>query len=498
MQNEIKTEYSNEIKIKSIKFNFVMNIILKLSSIIFPLISLPYITRILGTAGNGKVAFATSIISYFSMFAQLGIPTYGIRVCAKCRDNKEKLTKTVQEILTINMISTVFSYIVFIILMLYVPKFHEEPILMIISSATILLNTIAIEWFYQAIEQYKYITIRNLVFKILTLVSLFLFVKHENDYIIYGSLAVISASGSSILNLIHSRKYLFRKKYTDYNFKQHLKPIFNFFLLSVSVSVYTNMDTAMIGFLSNDDEVGIYNIATKIKIVLATMVSALGPVLLPRISYYMEKKELKEVQKLIKKSMHFVLIASISVTVYFIIMATQTIDVLGGEKYYNAIPCMEIIMLTIIPLGLGNVACMQILAPFNREVKTMKSTFVGAIVNLIANFFLIRQFGALGAAIATVIAEYVVAIIQIYYAWDIMGNIVKEISYYKIIIANAFSTIVLIILKNSLQMNEILFLIVTSIIYYLVYISVLALTKDEMVRDFCLIVKNIIFKKNKK
>lgn len=485
MHNNVKKKDDNgNIKIKSIKFNFIMNIILKLSSIIFPLISLPYVTRVLGTVGNGKIAFAVSVISYFSMFAQLGIPTYGIRICARYREDKDKLTKTVQEILVINMISTFLTYAILVGCMLFIPKFQEEPILLIINSLTIILNVLAMEWFYQSIEQYDYITIRNIVFKFLSLIALFLFVKNKEDYILYGALTVISASGSSLLNVIHSKKYLLKKKYSNYNFRQHLKPILNFFLLSVSVSIYTNMDTVMIGFISGDNEVGLYNIATKIKMVLATMVSALGPVLLPRISYYIEKNNLEKVQELIDKSVHIVMIASVSVTLYFIVMATQAIDVLGGEEYYPAISCMQIIMFAIIPLGLGNVASMQILAPFNKEVKTMYSTIIGAVVNLLANLLLINKFGASGAAIATVLAEVIVTIIQVYYAWNIIEEAIKKIPYKTILMAGTISTIILICLKNNLTTNSLITLIITALIYYFIYIFILILCKDKVILEF--------------
>ena len=477
MHIDIKKKKDDEnIKVKSIKFNFIMNIILKLSSIIFPLITLPYVTRVLGTVGNGKVAFAVSVISYFSMFAQLGIPTYGIRICAKYRDDKDKLTKTVQEILVINTVSAIITYAVFAGCMLFIPKFQEEPVLLVINSLTIILNVLAMEWFYQSIEQYDYITVRNIFFKLLSLIALFLFIKNKEDYILYGALSVIASSGSSLLNAIHARKYLLRKKYKNYNFKQHLKPIINFFLLSV-----------------------LYNIATKIKTVLATMVSALGPVLLPRISYYIEKNNMKNVQELINKSVHVVIIASISVTIYFIVMATQTIDVLGGEEYYAAISCMQIIMLTIIPLGIGNVASMQILAPFNKEVKTMYSTVVGAIVNLVVNALLIGRLGAAGAAIGTVLAETAVTIIQVYYSWNIIGKAIRNVPYKTILLSTIVATVILIALKNILQTSSLVTLIITALVYYFIYAFILLLGKDKVVLEFMQMLTNKItsrFNKN--
>ena len=133
-------------KIHSVQFNFVMNVILKLSAVIFPLITFPYISRILGPEGNGKISFATSVVSYFAMFAQLGIPTYGIKICAECRDDREKLSRTVQELLSINLVSMTVSYVMLGVCMLLVPRFREEPVLMGIQSISLLLNTIGMDW----------------------------------------------------------------------------------------------------------------------------------------------------------------------------------------------------------------------------------------------------------------------------------------------------------------------------------------------------------------
>ena len=147
-----------EIKIHSIKYNFIMNAILKMSSFLFPLITFPYISRILGPEGNGKVSFASSVVYYFTVVASLGIPTYGIRICTRYRDDKEKLSRTVHELLMINSVLTVLSYVVLVILTVCVPRLRGDWKLLLVSSVTLVLSSMGVEWFYQAIEQYAYIT----------------------------------------------------------------------------------------------------------------------------------------------------------------------------------------------------------------------------------------------------------------------------------------------------------------------------------------------------
>lgn len=477
---------TGDYKIHSVKFNFVMSMIMRISSYIFPLITLPYITRTLGAAANGKISFATSVITYFSMFAQLGIPSYGIRECARCRDDKEKLTKTVQELLIINSVSVACSYAALAVAMILVPKFHEEPTLLIIQSLTIILNMIGMDWLYQAIEQYQYITARNIGFKALSLVLMFLLIHNPQDYILYNAITVLSASGAYALNFINSRKILAHKTFREqYNFKQHLKPIFVFFSLSVAVSVYTSLDTVMLGFMSTDEEVAFYSLGTKIKMVLATTVSALGPVLLPRITYVLGEGEEDKFRSYIEKSLHFVLLMALPFTVYFTVMAQPVIQVLGGSEYLPATACMQIINFTIIPLGVGNIAASQILTPKRNEIYSMYATIYGAIIDFVLNWFLIPRFGAAGAAAATVVTEWVVAFVQLRHSWDDIKPAFKEIPYLKLLVSNVVSAGLLWLVNGFLPgWNALVILIITAVIYFGVYGIVLLVMKDDLIVDY--------------
>lgn len=485
------------IKIHSVKYNFIMNIILKISAFIFPLITLPYITRTLGAVGNGKVAFASSVITYFSMFAQLGIPTYGIRACAKCRDNQDKLTQTVQELLLINIVAVVIAYLALIVCELSIPKLQEESGLILINSITLILNMVGMEWLYQAIEQYQYITIRNLFFKIVSIVPMFVFVHDPNDYIIYGAISVVSAGGSNVLNLLHSRKFLAHRTFIGkYNLRQHLKPIFVFFALSIAVSIYTSMDTVMLGFMSNDKEVAYYALATKLKMILALTVSALGPVLLPRMTYCLNNGQYCEFKSYIAKSLHFVILASIPSVVYFAIMTPEVIDFLGGAEYQPATICMQVITLAVVPLGIGNVACSQVLTPLGKEILTMYSTICGAVINFIANAILIPKLGAVGAAVATVLAESIVAIIQICFAWNEMREAFAKIQYFKLILINTVIGFFLFFARvELLTVQPIVSLILTCFAFFAFYGCMLLLFKDSLVEEYALpIIRKVIRK----
>lgn len=468
-------------KIHSVKYNFAMNIILKMSSYIFPLITLPYISRVLGAEANGRISFTASIITYFLMFAQLGIPTYGIRECAKCRDNEDKLTKTAQELLMINGISMLIAYALLGISVFCVAKLRKEPILLMIQSMTIFLNVIGMEWLYQAVEQYQYITFRNITFKLISIILMFLWVHNPSDYIIYGGLTVLSGSGSYILNLWNSRKILKHKIYPgQYVFKRHLKPIITFFALSIAVSIYTSMDTVMLGMMSNNKEVAYYAFATKLKMVLATTISAIGPVLLPRIAYCIKSRQIEKFHSYIEKSLYFVSLVAIPIAVYFIVMSPNVVNILGGNEYAPAIKCMQIITLAIVPLGIGNIATAQILTPTGRERFTMYSTICGAIINLIVNAIMIPMWGAKGAALATVIAESIIALVQVRYTWLDMKDAVKNIAWFKIILCNIIALIILLVELNFMTVqNPFIEMIVMAIFYFGSYFFALIIFQDK-------------------
>ena len=336
-----------EIKTKSVKLNMVMNALLSMSSFIFPLITFPYVSRILLPVGTGRVAFATAVVTYFAMFAQLGIPTYGIRLCAKVRDNKEELTRAVHELLFINLFMSAIVYAVFFISLAVVPKFREEHTLLLIIGATILLNALGVEWLYKALEQYTYITVRSLIFKVVALISTFMLVRDPGDCLQYGFLTILATSASNVLNFINLRKYIYLKPIGGYHIRRHIKMILVFFSMSVATTIYTNLDNVMLGFMKDKVEVGYYSAAVKIKSIMVSVVTSASTVLLPRASYYVDKGMMDEFSRILKKTMHFIFLVAIPFSIYFMIYAKEGIFFLSGKAYAGAIIPMQIIMPTL-------------------------------------------------------------------------------------------------------------------------------------------------------
>lgn len=479
---------------QSIKKNFVMNTILKMSSFIFPLITTPYVSRVLQPVGTGKVSFATSVISYFSMFAQLGIPTYGIRACAEVRDNKEELTRTAQELLIINLIMCVFSYAALALVLIFVPRFREDRALYVIMSSTILLTSIGMEWLYQAMEQYTYIAIRSIIFKFIALIAMFLLIHQKSDYVIYGAISIFAASASNVFNFVYVRHFVSLKPVGHYNFRRHMKAVGIFFAMSCATTIYTQMDTTMIGFIKTDTDVGYYNVATKVKTVLVSVVTSLGTVLLPRASYYVANNEMEDFKRITRKAISFVLDISIPLMLYFVFFAKETVYLLSGTNYTGSIHPMQIIMPTIVLIGLTNVMGIQVLVPLGQEKKVLYSEIVGAVVNLIVNSLLIPRMASSGAAIGTVFAELAVWIVQYYVLADKFNTIYKHITYWKILLACSAATVTSLWVK-MLSLGNFITLVISALLFFGTYCLVLIASKEEIMTD---IVMPTVMKKIRK
>lgn len=479
-------------KIRSVKFNFIMNFLLTASSIIFPLITFPYVSRVLGAAGNGKVAFASSVLTYFSMFASLGIPTYGIRACARVREEKEKLSKMVQELLILNTATMGIVYVVFVILVFLVPQFAAEKELLYINSISMVLNVFGVSWLYSALEQYAYITACSLSFKIISIVMMFAWVKHPKDYVIYGAITVFASAGSYVLNFINLHKYVSLKKAGAYNFRQHFRPIGVFFAMSAATSVYTNLDVVMIEFMKGDAMVGYYNAAIKVKTILVSLITSLGTVLLPRLSYYVEQKDKQAFYHIIVKAFNFVLILASSVMLYFMLFAKETILVLSGTEFLPSVPAMILLMPTVLLIGLSNITGIQILTPLGREKEVLVSIICGAALDFLLNFVLISRYGASGAAFSTLLAEALVLVVQCIYLRNMLGGVVKQMSIGKTLFALAAAGGAALVLKRSLEIAPFFLICVTGVVFFGVYGTLLLVMKEPFVVEMWEMAKGIV------
>lgn len=481
---------------KSLTLNILMNAILTMSQFLFPLLTFPYISRILLPAGMGKVSFATSVVSYFALFAQLGIPTYGIRACARVRDDKEALTRTVQELFLINLVMSVLAYVALFGAILFVPRLHQEKELFLIVGLTILFNAIGMEWLYKALEQYTYITVRSILFKLIAILAMFLLVHEQSDYMIYGGVSILASSASNVFNFIHLYHYISLKPVGHYNFRQHFKAVFIFFAMSCATTIYTNLDTVMLGFLTSDAEVGYYNAAVKIKSILVSVVTSLGVVLLPRASYYVECKLMDKFCRITHVALNFVILISVPLTVYFILFAKEGIFFLSGAEYEASIVPMQIIMPTLIFIGMTNIMGIQMLIPLGKERVVLYSEIAGAVADLLLNVALIPSMASAGAAIGTVVAESVVFAVQFWALRKEVLSAYQKVRYGTIVLALALAIASCLWVKTT-DLGSFASLLVSAILFFAVYGGVLVLRKEPLAWQMAEKVRQMLFKKRK-
>lgn len=467
---------------KSLKINFIMNAVLTISAFIFPLISFPYVSRILGPSGTGNVSFATSIVAYFALFAQLGIPTYGIRATARVRDDKELLSRTVQEIFIINILMSILTYIVFFVVLNIVPQMSDDKLLFMIVSSTIFFNAIGMDWLYKGLEKYTYITTVSILFKFIALILMFILIHQKSDYVIYGAISIFAASASNICNLLNVHKYIYLKPIGNYDFKVHLRPICIFFAMACATTIYTNLDTVMLGFMKSNTEVGYYNAAVKIKTVLLGVVTSLGAVLLPRASYYIENNLIDEFKRISSKAINFVILISFPLALYFIIFAKEGIFFLSGDAYAKAILPMQILMPTLIFIGLTNIMGIQMLIPLGKEKVVLYSEIAGAIVDLAINTVLIPIMASSGAAIGTLVAEMVVWIVQYIALKEDVKETYVKIRYLPIVIGLAISALFSMPIK-LLGLSSFFTLLLSAIVFFGIYLVVLTVAKEKLVNE---------------
>lgn len=380
---------------------------------IFPLITFPYTSRILGPEGIGKVSFATSFVSYFILLASIGIPLYGIREIARVRDDKQKLSELTQELFVMHIIISIITSIVFIGLIFLNGKLSDEKTLFFIVSFSIILTTLGMEWFYQGLEQYSYITIRSIIFSTISTIAIFVLIHNKEDYLISAAISVFAALGSSVLNFYNARKILFAKRTQPWDFRRHIKPMAMVYLMNFIISIYVQLDTVMLGFMSSAKNVGYYASGLKINKMLLALVTSLGGVLLPRLSYYIANNMRDDFNRILKRSFEVIWILCLPIVAALMLLSNEIIVLFAGNQYLPASICIIVTAPVILFIGLTNIFGIQILYPLGRDKEVVYSVAAGAIFAFILNLLLIPYFAHVGAAIATLVSELIVLIVQI-------------------------------------------------------------------------------------
>lgn len=396
---------------KSIKINAILNVIKQGCTIIFPLITFPYVSRILGADGFGKYNFSFSIADYFIILAALGISTYGVREGAKIRNDPEKINRFSCQVFTINCISTIISIISLLIVITLFPSLGKYKALILIIASQMALATIGADWINSIYEDYLYITLRYIFIQILALISIFVFVKNENDLLIYTIIMTLAASAGNIINIFYIRRYVKLKFVFNRELLIHIKPILILFVNLLAISVYVNADITMLGIYSNDEVVGIYSLASKIYNIVKRLINAIIIVAVPRLAFY-SAHNIDNYQTLIKKTLNILILVLIPSVGGLAILSKPIMLVVGGEEYLPGADILVMLSLSLLFALFASVYSNGVLVIYNEEKVLLISTVISACLNIGLNIILLPILGMYGAALTTILAECLNMIIQ--------------------------------------------------------------------------------------
>ena len=404
-------------KNRSVKFNAFLNVIKELMSIIFPMITFPYATRVLGLNNYGKYTFSASIVNYISYIAAAGILRYAIRECAKVRDEREKRNELINEIFTINVITTVVAYIVLAFLMIFWKRLDAYAPIILTISLSVLFTTLGTDWINAANEDYLFITIRYICCQGIAIVAMFLLVRSRSDVVWYALVSVLGSLLANIANFVHIRRSLniFPKIVLSRTIKKHIKPILYLFASTIATFIYINSDVTMLGIFKTDSVVGLYGVSTKFYTMIKQLINAAFVVVIPRISRGIVKDKEKTAGKL-SEILNITLLITIPAASGLFMVRRSLILLFAGNEYIQAEASLAILAIALIPALLANFFINIVLIPLGKEKSVMIATVTSAIINVLLNFILIPIFAERGAAFTTLLAELTMTTMGVYYS----------------------------------------------------------------------------------
>lgn len=442
-----------EHKIYSLRINTILNVVATASTAIMTVLTVPYLSRVLSVEGNGAVSYTQSVAGWFLTFCVPGISLYGVRECARIRDNSRKLATLVCELLIIITCCTCVSSIVFAIAIMGVPAFRQVSGLMWIFLVGNILSAYGVEWFYQSIEQYAYITVRTIVFKLLSIICIFCFVKNENDYFLYGFIIAILSACNNFFNIVRLAQLVDFKHVEKIRIARHIKPLSLFFITGLSATVITSLDTVLLGlFTSGTYQVGLYQFSMKCKNLFSTVINAVTNAMVPRVSYEESQGHTQRRLDIWHKGFVLIVFLTLSLSTYVFVFADPIIDFTVTAKFSEAATPLRLLCPLLVLMALNTYMNSMMLIPMKRESVTTAANAIGAIISIVLGCIFDYRYGANGAASAVLIANMFIFLCLAYNTrmyWSSINvgqNMLKVVL--SIAIAGACSVTVLVFSAN--------------------------------------------------
>ena len=458
--------------------NYLYNLSYQILTIILPIITVPYVTRIFTSEALGNYIFYNSIVSYFSLFAMLGIGVYGTKQIAAASD----VSSTFWNIYAIQLIASILAIAVYLIVAFSIPQM--SGVIPLIVGITLFANMMDISWLFSGKEDFKKITIRNIVVRLIGVISIFTFVKSSDDLYLYVFLIVIFDFLGQFVMWVPAKKFIKRPSFNAKVIKKNLHPIVLLFLPQVAISLYVVLDRTLLGLLGSYSDVGIYEQGQKLISILLKVVSSLGVVMLPRVANLLSERRDKEAQNMVKFS--FILYNLIIFPMIFGLIAVneEFVKLFLGQNFQDVKYVLYVIVFNIMFVGWTNILGYQVLVVRNKNKEFMLSTTIPAFVSVAVNIAVIPFFGYIGASITSVVVEILVFAIQWYYSRNIINkNLLFNKDLAKIICSSLVMFGAVMLCKMALGLDGIIGLIIYLAVGGISYLGMIFLLKTVNIRE---------------
>ena len=469
-------------KNKSLSKGGVYYLIYNVLNLAFPFITGIYVARKLLPESIGAVAAAQNLAQYFVILAFLGIPTYGMREIAKTRDSHTERSKVFSELFVINFISTCIFFTCYIIVLLIIPAYRESLNLYLIVGISIALNALNITWLYNGLEEFQFISIRNVIFKALALLLLVIFVRKPEDYLKYAVITVVGTAGNYAVNMLYAPKFV-KISFKNLELKRHMKSIFYLVAVNLAIELYSLVDVTMMNFMSTKESIAFYKYGHSIHLILIQVINTFTMVLIPRISYYFKEGRKEEFNQLVSKAFKLIVICAVPMIIGIQFTSDFLLVKMYGDAYIHSATILRMFSVLLLVSPIGYLLGSRMLLATDHENLMIISVGIGAIVNIIGNAILIPKYAEYGAAMASIISEFVVMIVYVnlgkkYFS---LQGIIQTVA--KVVISGLIMSCMLFVL-SKLQLENWIILLLQIAGSLLLYPICLLLLKEDVARQY--------------
>lgn len=474
---------------KSVTENFIYNMLYQVLVTALPVLTTPYIARALGLHANGIHSYTEGIVTYFMLFGALGTSLYGTRKIAYERNNSQKMTQAAWEIIILRITLLMATLGIFIVSLCFN---NEYAYLYRIQIINILATAIDISWFFQGVEDFKKVTMRNMLVKGIYVICLFLFIKEPDDLQKYVFLIVGSSLFGNITMWFQLKKYLVKDALQKpLKIFVHLKGSVSLFIPQITNYVYALLDRSMLKWITDDtDNVGIYDQAQRLVRAVTAILQSIGYVMLARIANLSSENDKANIKQYIRKSLNFTLFLAFPIMFGLMGTAEEFIPIFLGDEYLDVIPVLKVLSVLVLTMSLNSVIGVQLLISVGKEKKYAIATTTGAIVNVVVNLLLIPQCGVLGACVSSLLAEFVVFAISFTHAREYL-ELKQMLKDNLLPFVTSFIMYFVVILVRNINVTVFIRLIIEIVIGATFYFVIMYVSKNEILN---LIISKVIRK----